>query len=388
MKPPTDRTGGARGRRAIGAACAGLLLAAAAPAAPASAPGASRDAWPMFRGGPALTGVAESELPATLTPRWTFQAGDGVESSAAIVQGVVFIGSLDGQVYALDLATGALKWKYAADDAVKSSPSVFAGVVYVGDEKGTLHAIEAATGTRRWVFHTEAGIVSSPNLAGGKLVFGSYDNHLYCLTLDGKLAWKLETAGYVHATPAVATFKGQPAAIVAGCDALLRIVRIADGVELGQVPLGGYVGASPAVRGGRAYVGNFESQVHAVDLEAGKVAWTYSDAERQFPFYASPALKDDLVVVGGRDKQVHALRAKTGKRVWVVPTRGRIDASPVFSGDRVFVGVTTGDLLALDAATGKTLWQFETGAALTASPAIAAGRLVIGNADGVVFCFG
>jgi eukaryotic-like serine/threonine-protein kinase len=261
-------------------------------------------------------------------------------------------------------------------------------VVYVGDEKGTLHAIDAATGTRRWVFHAEAGIVSSPNLAGGKLVFGSYDNFLYCLGLDGKLAWKLETGGYVHATPAVATFKGKPAAIVAGCDAQLRIVRIEDGVEMGHVQLGGYVGASPAVRGGRAYVGNFESQVHAIDLEAGKVAWTYSDPERQFPFYASPALKDDLLVVGGRDKQVHALRPGTGKRVWVVPTRGRVDASPVFSGDRIFVGVTTGDLLALDAATGKTLWQFETGSAITASPAIAAGRLVIGNADGAVLCFG
>jgi outer membrane protein assembly factor BamB len=381
--------GGARSRLVLAAACAALPLTVAASAAsPATAPEASPDAWPMFRGGSALNGVARSTLAAAPTPRWTFQAGGGIESSAAIVDGVVFVGSLDGQVYALDLGSGAVKWKYAADDAVKSSPSVLSGVVYVGDEKGTLHAIDAATGTRRWVFHTEAGIVSSPNLAGGRLVFGSYDNFLYCLTLDGKLAWKLETAGYVHATPAVTSFKGQPAAIVAGCDAMLRIVRIEDGVELGHVPLGGYVGASPAVRAGRAYVGNFESQVHAIDLESGKVAWTYSDPERQFPFYASPALKDDLLVVCGRDKQVHALRPGTGKRVWVVPTRGRIDASPVFSGDRVYIGVTTGDLLALDAATGKTLWQFETGSAITASPAIAAGRLVIGNADGAVFCFG
>ena len=289
-------------------------------------------------------------------------------------------------MYALDLGSGAVKWKYAADDAVKSSPSVFSGVVYVGDEKGTLHAIDASTGTRRWVFHTEAGIVSSPNLAGGKLIFGSYDNNLYCLTLDGKIAWKLETAGYVHATPAVTSFKGQPAAIVAGCDAVLGIVRIADGVELGHVALGEAVGASPRCAPD-APMSATSSQVHAIDLESGR--WPGpTPPERQFPFYASPALKDDLLVVGGRDKQVHALRPETGKRVWVVPTRGRIDASPVFSGDRVYIGVTTGELLALDAATGKTLWQFDTGSAITASPAIAAGRLVIGNADGAVLCFG
>lgn len=365
-----------------------LALAGAALLALGAGAEAAGERWPMFRGGPALTGVARGDLPAAPAPKWTFEAGGGIESSPAIADGVVYVGSLDGALYALDLASGALRWKYAADDAVKSSPSVFDGVVYFGDEKGTLHAVDAATGKRRWAFRAEGAIVSSVNLAGDRLLFGSYDNHLYCLTREGALVWKLETDGYVHATPAVAGRRGAAAAVVGGCDGFLRVVRIQDGAEIAKVPLGGYIAASPAVAGGRAYVGNFEGQVQAIDLDRAAVAWTFEDPDRKFPFYASPALRDGLLVAAGRDKQVHGLDAGTGKRRWVAAMRSKVDASPVLLGERVFVAVTTGELLALEARSGKVLWQFETGAAITASPAIAAGRLVVGNADGAVLCFG
>src|SRR5437016_8763090 len=51
--------------------------------------------WPMFRGGPALLGVAEGGLPDKLTQLWSFKTGSAVKSSAAIAQDRVFIGSSD-----------------------------------------------------------------------------------------------------------------------------------------------------------------------------------------------------------------------------------------------------------------------------------------------------
>ncbi len=60
----------------------------------------------MFRGGPALLGVASGNLPGKLNLLWTFKTGGPVKSSAAIEQGRVFIGSHDGNVYALDFAGG------------------------------------------------------------------------------------------------------------------------------------------------------------------------------------------------------------------------------------------------------------------------------------------
>ena len=366
-----------------------VLLSLALTAAGTGSAAPPDDGWKMFRGDPQLTGVARGELARDLAPRWTFVAGDGFESTAAIHGRTVFVASLDGILYALDLGTGEVRWKYDAGEEIKSSPSWWDGTVYFGDEAGIFHALDAETGKPRWTFETDAGIISSANFSGDRVLFGSYDNNLYCLeTSDGSLAWKVETAGYVHATPAVVEFDGNPAVASTGCDGFLRLVRVSDGSEVRRVEMGGYVAASPAIRGNRAFVGTFENQVLGIDLAAGTVSWTYEDPDRHFPFYASAALAADLVVIGGRDKQVHALRAATGKLVWKHASRARFDASPVILGDRVFVATTAGEITALDLHTGKPGWTFETGSAFLASPSIAGGMLVIGDADGTLYAFG
>jgi len=176
--------------------------------------------------------------------------------------------------------------------------------------------------------------------------------------------------------------------ISAGCDGYLRVVDLYSGEQLKKIKLGGYVGASPAVHSGRAYVGTFENQVQAVDLEQGKVVWTYQNPERQFPFLSSAATDGKVVVLGGRDKLVHALDATTGKPRWSFAARSRVDSSPVLADGRVFVGLGSGEVVALDLESGNLLWKFDVGSPIVASPGVAAGRLVIGTSDGQLYCFG
>ncbi|HEX6863868.1 MAG TPA: PQQ-binding-like beta-propeller repeat protein, partial [Thermoanaerobaculia bacterium] len=194
----------------------------------------------------------------------------------------------------------------------------------------------------------------------------------------------VETDGYIHGTPAVVG----DTVVSAGCDGFLRILRVKDGKEVRQVPLGGYVGASPAVSGGRLYVGNFENQFLAVDLAAGKVLWRYEHPVRKFPYYSSAALAGNTVIFGGRDKLVHAVEAATGKSVWTYSARSAVDASPVVLDTRVFAADKSGQLFALDVRTGKAVWTFDAGAGIESSPAIAAGRLVVGTSDGTLYAFG
>ena len=87
-----------------------LILPTLAGAQKSSAP---PDAWPQFRGNPSLTGVAVSAPPATLKLLWKYEVGDVIESSAAISDGVVYLGAGNGDLVALDLATGVLRWKYS-----------------------------------------------------------------------------------------------------------------------------------------------------------------------------------------------------------------------------------------------------------------------------------
>ncbi len=341
--------------------------------------------WPQFRGDPALSGVASDVPEAALEPAWTFEAGDAIESTAAISAGSVFVASLDGTLYALKLADGSLLWKYSTEAEIKSSPSVREGLVYFGDESGIFHAVDAATGRLRWKFETDGGITSSANFTESLVLFGSYDQFLYALDRSsGELRWKVETEGYVHASPAVAGNY----ALVSGCDGFFRKIDLRNGTEAGKLQLGSYVASSMAVHEDFAFTGTFDNEVLAVNWKTEELVWRYSHPERTFPFYSSPAANDKIVVIGGRDKLVHALYPTSGKTRWTFSTRGRIDASPVIAGDRVYVASGSGDLLALAVADGSEIWRYDMTAPITASPAVGEGHLVLGTDDGLVVAFG
>jgi outer membrane protein assembly factor BamB len=341
--------------------------------------------WRQFRGTPQLTGVSTSTPPATLKLLWTHDVGDVIQSSAAIANGVVYVGGGDGDLVALDLASGSLKWTYTTGNLIgESSPAVGADAVYIGDLGGLLHAVSLRDGKRLWTFEAAAEIKASPVIARDVVMIGSYDGHLYAVDAKtGTLRWKIQTAAQIHSTVAVQ----DGLTFVTGCDMMFRAIRIADGKQEYQIEAGAYTAASPVVDGDRAYFGTFDYEVLAIDLKKRAVTWRYTpDAE--FPFYSSAALAGGRVILGGRDKLVHAIDAGTGKAAWTFATRARVDSSPVVAGGRVYVGSSDGRLYVLDAASGKKLWEFDTGTALTASPAIAAGRVVIGGEDGRLYVFG
>ncbi len=172
---------------------------------PLSTHSQSADAWPQFRGNFNNTGVSPSAPPAELKMLWTFDAGDIIESSAAIAGGVVFVGTGKSELIAVDLQSGKLKWSYKTTEAVtESSPAVSGGLVYIGDQAGVFHAVNANTGTGAWSFKTEGEIKSSPVIVGDRALIGSYDGALYCFNArDGKKLWNFKTENYVHCTPSV-----------------------------------------------------------------------------------------------------------------------------------------------------------------------------------------
>jgi len=341
--------------------------------------------WPQFRGNLALTGLAKTPLPASLKVAWTYEAGEPIESSAAIADGTVYVGTQAAELLALDLKTGKLLWKYKTSEGIgESSACVADGVVYVGDLSGVVHAV-SKDGKGLWTFKTGSEIKASPVVVDDRVLIGSYDETLYCLAAKtGKLLWQFRINGPVHCTVSVAN----GIAYVSGCDEIFRAIRISDGKEVYNVSSGAYTGASPALQGPSAFFGTFSNEVLSVNLQSRQLVWRYENKQRQFPFYSSAALADGKVVLGGRDKLVHCLDAKTGKALWTFTTRARVDSSPAVAGGRVYIGSNDGRFYVLQLATGAKIWEFEAGAALSASPAIAEGKVVIGSQDGRLYCFG
>src|SRR6266536_4376256 len=162
--------------------------------------GAAGENWPMFRGGPALLGAAPGNLAKNLSLLWSFKTQGPVKSSAAVVDGRVFIGSEDQNAYALELATGKKIWSFKTDGAVESSPLVLRGKVYFGSSDGWLYALEGASGKLVWKYQTSDKILGSPNWVKSPrgdttwILVGSYDYKLHCLDgANGRTNWIYET---------------------------------------------------------------------------------------------------------------------------------------------------------------------------------------------------
>jgi outer membrane protein assembly factor BamB len=345
--------------------------------------------WPMFHGGQGLLGRAPGTLPGSLTVVWKFKTDDQIKSSPAIVDDLVFIGSSDANMYAIDLKNGHQVWAYKTSDAIEATPCVVEGSVYVGCSDGLLYALDAKNGSFKWKYETEGEILGAANWTPSSdgrslwILVGSYDNRLHCVdSTSGKAVWTYETDNYINGSPAVDDQKS----VFGGCDALIHVVSLADGSELMQIDSGSYIAGSAAFLEGQVYVGNYDNMFVRADVAAEKIVWEYVGSDS--PFFSSPAVGEDVVVVGGRDKRVHCIGRDDGKVVWTFQTLGEVDSSPAICGDKVVVGSEDGRLYVIRLSDGSEVWSYEAGQAITSSPAVAGGMVVVGCDDGHVYAFG
>jgi len=121
---------------------------------------------------------SNSTAPNTNQTLWKFHTGGPVDSPV-VSDGVVYFGSLDDKVYALNASNGALIWNYTTGANVLSPSAVAEGMVFVGSYDGKVYAMEASRCRLIWNYLTGGTVVSSPAVAGGMVYVGSYDHVVY-----------------------------------------------------------------------------------------------------------------------------------------------------------------------------------------------------------------
>src|SRR5665647_1655342 len=268
---------------------------------PAEAAGGA-SGW-KFRADAANTGVYDDGgVRPSNVQKWSYTTGGIVYSSPAISNGMVYVGSYDGNVYALNAADGTKVWSYVTGGTA-SSPAVANGLVYIGGTDGYIYALNAADGTKLWSYwigYGNAGF-SSPAVDNGVVYVGSQDHNVYALNAaDGTKLWSYATGDAVYSCPAVAN-----GVVYTGSgDGNVYALNAADGTKLWSYATGGGVTSSPAVANGVVYVGSTDHNVYALNAADGTKLWSYATGEA---VYSSPAVDNGVVYVGSFDNNVYAL---------------------------------------------------------------------------------
>ena len=306
------------------------------------------DWWPMFRHDKEHTGVSTTS-PLSGNELWNYPTAGRVRSSPAVVDGVVFVGSDDGKLYALDYIEGVELWSYPTGGSVFSSPAVVDGVVFVGSGNGRVYALDSGDGMPRWSYPTGGSVHSSPAVADDMVFVGSDDGKLYALDYT-------------------------------------------EGVELWSHQIGGRVRSSPAVTENRVIVCSSDGIVFGFNLDRTKtLMWSYSVEPDPWGGglyeYFSPAVVEDKVFIASNGL-FYCLDSVTGDLLWSLTMEGSAFSSPAVADDMVFVGSDDGKLYALDYTEGVELWSSSTEGPILSSPALAHGMAFVGSDDRKVYAFG
>lgn len=379
-----------------------LTLALAAGAADALARGDAHAA--MFRcnaahdGVCATRGVHDTPNPAHRV-LWRFRTGQLNRSTPVVADGTVYVGSNDGNLYALDAVTGALRWSFHTAGALDSSPAYAQGRVYFTGGDGDVYALEAARGRRLWTFHagpTRAArdprwdfYQSSPVVADGVVYVGSGDGHVYALdAANGTRRWAFETDGRVRASPALAggvVYVGSMGGTLYALDARDGRARWTfKTVGNADFPLG-EIQSSAAVADGMVYFGSRDGSLYALDALTGAKRWSLADRQGAWVI-SSPAVAGGIVYFGTSDSHlVRAVDAASGAPKWTFDARGRVFASPTVVGDRVYVGLCDTEAVWLDAHSGTLVGYADSEGTIYASIAVQDGVAYYASDDGYVY---
>lgn len=270
---------------------------------------------------------------------WDYRADSGIYGVAAVTESLVIVGTLGGWVHAVDKASGRGEWEFETGARIWGGVAVADDAVFVGSEDGSLYALSTASGSLRWRFETGDRIVGAPEVVGDTVYAASYDDHVYALDAGtGEVRWKTELQSQSLSTPLVSD--------------------------------------------GLVYVGSWDDRLYALDESTGRLVWNFWAGDNVL---TSAAAADGRVFFGSNDGYVYALDAQDGSTLWTFQTGDRVGSSPLVHEGVVYVGSDDDQLYALDAATGAELWRYATGDDVAATAAVSNGAVYFGSHDSRVY---
>lgn len=301
-------------------------------------------------------------------------------------------------------------WKVKTGGQVVSSPVVLNNMLYVGSEDGKLYAIDAISGEVKWQYKTDGAIHSTPAISNGKVFFLSYDGFFYALDLkDGELVWKFKTGGEFK-FQVKDYYKGDfkpdfwdfylSSAIVdnamvyfGSSDSNVYALDIETGAKKWQFKTGGSIHSSPAIYKNNLIIGSWDSNIYCLNATTGIKKWSYATGKDTDNYIwigiqASPTIDDGVAYIGSRDAKLYAFNVKTGDTLWIKDEfdRSWMPSSAAIGKENIYTGSSDSfSFFSINKETGNINYKAKTNAYTFSSPAIDKKMGYIGSANGRLY---
>jgi len=243
---------------------------------------------------------------------WEFKTDGLIRSGIEIVKGEIWFASDDGFLYSINSKTGKLIWKFDLEnlnlsrrlpaveapyeyDYLHSSPVYNNGLIYIGGLNGKLYALDSKTGKQRWFFQSQAKIRSTPVIHGRHVYFGSWDGKFYCLdSSTGQKVWQFDSEGIIQDSPAIGG--GQ---VFFGSRSTKFVALDEKTGKLNWQYIhknGSWAESSPVYRDGIVYVGSSDAlKLFAFNAKTGVVKWVFKTGGWS---WGKPLLSNNKIYIG------------------------------------------------------------------------------------------
>lgn len=302
--------------------------------------------------------LTEFSASATVDRLWAQGLGDGekrlgIRQHPVLDAGTLYAATIEGEVFALDAASGKTLWRVETDLRLSGGPGVGDGTLVVGSLDGELLALNPDNGTERWRAKVSSEVIATPAVGNGFAVARANDGRVFAFNItDGERRWI-----YDRGLPSL-TLRGNSAPLIVQGGVFLGYdngqvvaIRLEDGVQQWEQTVA--VGEGRAeidrmvdidgemvVDGGEVFAAAYNGQVLAISLEGGRPSWN-----REVSSYSGLSLAGEKLLLSDKDGTIWALDRRTGSALWKQDVLAhRWLTTPAIQGNYAVVGDLEGYL--------------------------------------------